>query len=377
MTVVPIRTTLGNKCPRDVGDREGRDWPTWERCLKLSESMSALKSEGTATLSPGSSRGEPSDGSPNDWRTVAAVLRNDVQTSIDIDLATHTGTPIANRRDLIDSTIKFIIRDEAGAPVAVMKIASEVDPQSVAESTQIAEEIAASLKPETARHILRPWAEHQYDGRSVALYPYLDLLEQWRLAWFMQRRTIAPHVMQWVQQMSSQTVRDATDEDIDRRYIKPLRHIVENSSDVGEQYVRAAKTMLKRIETNKVSLRTVAMHGDPWKNNILLDTRNSCGFESHNGSPRFVFIDWDTGQVHGYPFFDLLRLSNTLRTRPKIMKPLIDDYCSVVDADPIDIAGYITAALGHSLLNLNNCPRHVITLSAQMFAEDLSRFELI
>jgi len=330
--------------------------------------MSARKPSGNAAQSTES---------PNDWRTVADVLRTDVLASIDIDLALHTGTPIANRRDLIDSTIKFAIRNDAGQPIAVMKIASEVDPQSVAESTQIAQEIAASLKPETAQHILRPWAEHQYAGRSVALYPYLDLLERWRPAWFWQRRTLAPHVMQWANEVSSQTVRDATQEEIDRKYIEPLRHIIENSSDVGDQFVRAAKAMLTRIEAGKIKLRMVAMHGDPWKNNILLDSRNACDFQSTGGAPRFVFIDWDTGQVDGYPFFDLLRLSNTLRTRQKIMTPLINDYCNIVDAEPADIAGYITAALGHSLLNLNNCPRHVITLSAQMFAEDLSRFELI
>jgi len=333
--------------------------------------MSALKTGGRVTHSAGES-----NGSPNEWGTVAAVLRQDVLASINIDLATHTGTPIANRRELLDSTIKFVIHDSAGEPVAVMKIASEIDPQSVAESTQISEEIAASLKPETACHILRPWAELQYVGRSVALYPYLELLEHWRPAWFMQRRTLAPHVMRWAQDVSSQTVCTATDEDIDRKYIKPLRHIVENASDVGDQYVRVAKTMLKRIEAGQLNLRTVSMHGDPWKNNILLDPRNACGFEPQSGKPRFAFIDWDTGQVNGYPFFDLLRLANTLKTRPKIMKPLIDDYCRIVEADPVDIAGYITASLGHTLLNLNNCPRHVVTLSAQMFAEDLSRLDL-
>lgn len=314
---------------------------------------------------------------PTDWSSIAAGLRTEVMKSLGIDLSAHHATPIANRRDLIDSTIKYTIQNEQRDPVAVLKLSSEIDPQSVADSTQVAEEIASSLRPETARHILRPLTEHQYGGRSVAIYPYLEQLKMFRPAWILQRRAIAPNIMYWIKEVSRQTVSDATDVQVDSQYITPLKSIVDDEGEFGPQFAAMAKLALTRIDSGKMAVKTVAMHGDPWKNNILVDARNVSGFDDGKASSRFMFIDWDTGRPEGFPFFDLIRLSNTLRTRESQMRLLIRDYCEIVEATPEDIGSYITAALGHTLLNLNNCPRHVVALSSQIFLEDLNRLDLV
>ncbi len=362
-----IQTESESKTTKRILPTVDRETPTQgEAAGKLSDQISRVRSgEGHRPVVS------------TKWRDLAEGLQPEVMKSLGIDLTAHNASPIANRRDLIDSTIKYLIRDKENRSIAVLKMSSEIDPQSVAESTQIAEEIASSLKPDTGRHILRPLVEHQYGGRSVAIYPYLDQLKMFRPAWIVQRRGLAPHIMRWAKELSRQTVRDAGTAQIEQQYITPLEAIVRDHAEFGPQFVEMAKKALLRIDSGKLRPKTVAMHGDPWKNNILLDARNVSGFEDGSSSARFMFIDWDTGQSEGFPFFDLIRLSNTLRTRKPQMRRLIQDYCEIVEATPEDVSSYITAALGHTLLNLNNCPRHVVALSSQIFLEDLKRIDLI
>jgi hypothetical protein len=84
------------------------------------------------------------------------------------------------------------------------------------------------------------------------------------------------------------------------------------------------------------------MHNDLWKGNILLP---SSGDEDEQAFPFFV-IDWRGSRIDGFPLFDLVRLSMSLKFSARELRQELIHSCQSLGCEFSDAPCYVATALG-------------------------------
>lgn len=279
-------------------------------------------------------------------------------------------------RELLDSRMQYLVRNARGQLVMLVRISSEIDPQAIRRSEQTARDIAARLGETGARHIMTATAEHEVEGRSVAVYPYSRPMATGRISWVAQRRVVGPKLIRWLGQLGRQTSNALSDSEISERLLQPLSSVIEDQTDLDPRFQKASSDLVERLNSGKASGVAVASHGNIGRTHVRFGKPGTTSGTGSSGN-RFMVVDWDAGDMRGYPFVDLVRAATSLRVRKRVASDALNSMCTHLDVKPGDVAGYVAASLGHMRQNLNYCPPHLLSLLARTLAGELARLGLL
>jgi len=253
-----------------------------------------------------------------------------------------------------DAPTALRVSDAHGRPVAAMLCSAPQAPGMVARAMRRAADARALLGEQDARHILEPLLQGRVRGLSYAVLPWCESLSAFRPLWALQRAALRPALLDWLLRLTQRTVREPVPDEREARFAAPLQHLA-GSSAVGARARAAARQALQRLARGEWRARTVLMHGDLWKGNLLLRPRRSV-LDAHRWADRFVVIDWPGAEVHGHAFYDLVRLSRSLGLRPDALRHEIARHCAALGCSPDDALASLLAALGQIGMALEHFP---------------------
>lgn len=254
---------------------------------------------------------------------------------------------------LPDSSGKYLVVDTSGRPVAFGFESSRAAPDAVARDLRKAMRARDRLGAEAGGAVLMAVADGELDGRSIALYPACEPLASNRLQWVLQRPAVRSWALSWLRAVAAGTTKDPEcDDERAARFERPLEHLA--ALDGLHPLIRRdAASALDRLRSSRWKPRLLLMHGDFWKDNILIRRSD----RSSPWSPSdLVVIDWGTSEMEGYALFDLVRIAQSLDVRRAQLGRELASHLEILRCDLIDARGYVLAALGFRALNLEFFP---------------------
>lgn len=252
-----------------------------------------------------------------------------------------------------DDTKKLLVMNSRGSPLAVVLVASEVEPRLVDQGMANASAIKKHLSPDLGRVILEPKATGWLLGRSYTILPYCKPLGTGRLITRVHNLTLRPLVIDWLTQIAETTAREPTDTELYKNFIDPLKNFVQMSV-VPPQAKEIANNALQQIMSSEWKPRHVVMHGDLWRGNIL--------FSDPETRPRqlpfsrLVIIDWPGGMIDGYAIYDLVRIGMSMKLPKMFLQKHIIRHCQILGCRPLDARNHLISALAYIGQNLNHFP---------------------
>lgn len=262
--------------------------------------------------------------------------------------------------ELADSSQIFIVRDADERPLGIVQLSAEASPGMVQRGVARAQIAAAAMGPTLGSAVVLPLAQGEIEGRSYAVMPYCLPFSNRRWQWAAQRLRLRPVVLDWLHGIAATTVAPVAALDMDLRFRQPLQRLgrLEGASD---RLVAACDEALARVSSGAWVPRHVLMHGDLWRGNLLLRPVERGERRSPRRVPwseRLAVIDWAGAQPRGYPFFDLIRVGESLGVGPRRLCAEIDRHCALLACSRIDAAPAALAAVGAILGEIEQFPVH-------------------
>jgi hypothetical protein len=258
-------------------------------------------------------------------------------------------TPLSES-ELADGTSVLLVRDSRRRRRAVVLVSAPAAPNMVDRAMERARLAKAALGEPIGRHILDPLGEGAVKGLTFAVLPYCRPLSESRPLWWLQRARLRPVVLEWLWEATRRTVRDVAPEAIEPAFLAPLRRLA-SLPQVGGAVRERADAAIQDLGSGAWTPKTVLMHGDMWKGNILV--RGDSGRRWPEG---FVVIDWAGSDVSGHGMYDLVRLSRSLTLSPSALRAEVLRHCDTLGCEPAHAPHHLLVALGHVLTHLEHFP---------------------
>lgn len=253
-----------------------------------------------------------------------------------------------------DASAVFRVGDGRSAPRVVLLCAPPDAPDMVARGMQRARIAKGLIGPGLDQHILDPLAEGRIGGLSYALLPHCAALVGRGVAWRVQCVLLRPVLFDWLYQVCAATVRSVDEPLIEWRFAAPLVELASLTA-IDEPVRSAARLALQRLNDGLWQPRTVLMHGDLWKGNVLLRAPQGTA-DRLRWRERFVVIDWPGSEAQGHAIFDLVRLAQSVRSTRVALRAEVERHCALLHCDRLDAMSYLLAALGHMATRLGHFP---------------------
>ena len=298
-----------------------------------------------------------------------------------VDMSVHLGTPTANElnewfgselrrvfgdrsgktelsilrteNNLVDAPTKIVVRGTAGAAVAFILCSNPAAPDMVERAMARAREAKACMGAGLGLRVVEPIAEGRLEGLSYAVLPYCHRLSRSRVLWPLQRAFVAPVLLAWLHALTLKTATPAGDEETEQRFVSPLEQFA-SLPTTGSPIRKAIAIAIGRLRSGAWRPCQVVMHGDLWKDNVLV--RRSSGSDARSWKERLVITDWAGSTTRGYGVYDLVRLGHSLRLPRSRFRHELARHCEALGCQAADAMGYLLAALGHIALNLEHFP---------------------
>jgi hypothetical protein len=264
--------------------------------------------------------------------------------------------------DCANATIKLLVRNSGGSPRFIALVSPRDWPGVVAKSMEAARGAGECLGDDVGSVILAPVYNGEVGGRSCAILPYrrpLSNIPGWRS---LKNRLMHRPVLDWLRRATQRTANEIPPSDLESRIAAPLRHLG-SLVVLGEEFSRATRKGLERLESGAWRPRQVLMHGDLTRGNIL-----QAGPSTGSPGParsNFVLIDWAGAQLRGYPFFDLVSFARSMGLRGRGLRKEIEEHGRILHCTPEDARSSVLAALGYTGLHLDQFPLDQFILLAK------------
>jgi len=194
-----------------------------------------------------------------------------------------------------------------------------------------------------AGHVLPPIAaEGRIDGRSFMAVPRLQPLSRTRIRGRIDRLRIRGAALAWVRALAA--LAEPPSAEATTRFSVRLAALAA-MPDLAGDIASAAASARAALDSGAADIGHVPMHGDLWLGNLLRQADGS-----------LCVIDWGGSQPHGYGIYDLMRLGDSLRIPPRIMRRELAAHM-VALGGPQAARIHLLAALGHYAAHLGEFPR--------------------
>jgi aminoglycoside phosphotransferase (APT) family kinase protein len=254
----------------------------------------------------------------------------------------------------LDGPLVFRVHETSGRPRAVVLCSPRDAPDIVQRGIDCARAARQAMTAAEARHVLDPLAVGRVEGLSYAVMPYCAELAGGRIAWVLQRHWLAPALFDWLWRVHAATVRDTPADEQEERFGQALARLAMDQR-LSASVQAAAQRAAGRLRTGRWHAKTVLMHGDRWKANILLRPSSNL-FDAGSLRGRFVVIDWPASSVKGHAIYDLVRLALSMRMADQALRREIDRHCAILQCASEDTMSYLLAACGHFASDLEHFP---------------------
>lgn len=252
-----------------------------------------------------------------------------------------------------DATIILRLKGHERGHDAVLIISNPSYPNAVANAVNTARQVYDHVQPAIQATVLLSDFQGAHEDQSFAVFPALTPISENRLVRRIQKQMIEKDIQKWLCELYACSKRPAaTDEDIEKRFLKPLSYLIGEerfSSDLRN----SAKAALTAVEHRDFQPMFTIQHGDFWLGNILL--KKGWPFVKDEKYPFFV-IDWGVANLKGYPFVDLFRYAlSTTKNENRILENL-HAYCRRCELSPRLLPNYVCASIGWLGLHRKNFP---------------------
>ncbi|MBJ22502.1 MAG: hypothetical protein CL933_24085 [Deltaproteobacteria bacterium] len=302
----------------------------------------------------------------DEWRE---ALRDPLQEALGQGSSEIRVEYLIPRKDVADDPVKLLVSDARAGKRAVVLISSPVEPDLVGSGMRIAAAAKERLGPRLGSVILEPLGQGTLDGLSYTILPFRNPLAEGRLMRRFWRLRLRGRVLDWLAEVASTTAADASAEDASNAFEASLRHLA-TLETMGSAMRDAAQEALDRLRAGEWKPQFILMHGDLWDGNLLLPSRSPATDES---PAPFVLIDWPGATLRGYPLFDLLRITRSMRISESALRREVSRHCQILRIEAVGARGHLLACLGHIGSNLGFFPVDMYTEMSRNCFADLER----
>ncbi|MCD4664942.1 MAG: hypothetical protein K8R68_06685, partial [Bacteroidales bacterium] len=282
--------------------------------------------------------------------------------NLDIENAVLDRGPAKNGYYPIDVTYKSIISNKHGKPTAFLLCSNPDGKDLIFRNVNQAKKIKNSLSVEINSVITLPFCDGYFEGISWAMFYLHRPLAGSKLQWAFQRSFLTPIIAKWLRMSLLETKTKIPTEKIQNFVIKPLQAL-ESSPDFPDNIRNKTAEIINRLGKDDWQPHTAMAHNDLWKGNILLPQLRT------NPLVKFKIIDWAGSNLHGIPFFDLIKFCQSFKVPKFYSKLLIKQQCDILNCEIEDSLSYLVTSLAILGQNLDQFPRNAyIRLSKGLFA---------
>jgi hypothetical protein len=260
-----------------------------------------------------------------------------------------------------NATTKLLIRDSKGTRRLVLLVSSHLGPDIVARGIEAAARARGLLGNELGAVILPPLTSGRVGGLSYALFPYCRPLSDLRLLGRIQDWRFRSPVLDWLRAATAKTMKYIPDDDLASKIATPL-HRLTSLEALGEEIRRESRNALQRLDSGAWRPRSVLMHGDLTRGNVLRSPLRVLSSEPGIPVPIFVLIDWPGSQPDGSPFLDLVSCGRWMHLGDRRLKREVAIHRDLLGCTREEVRYSLLAALGDLGLRLDRFPfdRYVI-----------------
>jgi hypothetical protein len=250
---------------------------------------------------------------------------------------------------LPDATAKFLTIDHHDRVNGFLLVSSPRAPFMVERGVLRARAIAGMLPGGLAEVVLLPMHTGSYLQRTYALYPIRRPVAGGALASRWEQFRFGGRVIDWLDQAVVASKRACSTGDVESRFVSPLTSVTQNVQLPASMRSLAARS-LSLLEDGQWKPFNTLMHNDFWWGNVVFSPpEDSAGFG-------FQIVDWAGSQPAGYPFFDLLRMHQSLKVKPGALDHHIARHARLLECDMAEAAAYLVTALGYLGETLEHFP---------------------
>jgi hypothetical protein len=260
---------------------------------------------------------------------------------------------MATARLAADATAKVVIRDGGGEARAILLCSSPLEPDQVAVAVAAAARARQLLSGAAGDAILDPLASGRAGGLSYAVFPWCVPLSGGRLGSLLQRLRLRPRLLAWLREKVRLTQREVTPAAMEESFLGPLADLVA-CGELSQEVRASAGLAARRLREGGWRPRFVLAHNDLWAGNVLFRRRAPLLW---GRQAPFVVIDWAGARENGDPFYDLVRLAESLGLKAGALVREVHWTCAALGCEPADAMGYLLAGLGRLGRSLGHFPR--------------------
>lgn len=251
-------------------------------------------------------------------------------------------------------TTVVLIGDAVSPTRAVMLLSAHASPLGVEQAMLRAAAAKEVLGAGLAGPILDPISVDRLNGLSYALLSYCRPLSHSRAVGWSQKMLLGSAPYDWLLRVNDRTLSEVPSGKLTSSYLQPLQCMA-GMARVREPLRAAATRAIARLEAGDWVPKSVLMHGDLWKGNILLKPSET-QLSLKRSSESFAVIDWGGSLLCGYPIYDIVRLAQSFRLSARALRSEIIRHCTVLRCESIDAQSYLVAALGDLAKMLDRFP---------------------